>query len=153
MATEYTLDIDAVMNAADARKMLSSNLNLQRTSGIHLLAQGILVSVLEPTVASQKITKEAYSFRPTISVGFRFQTETGEDEIAARRTMLQATMLLLHAEKGNAVLLFNGENTRMLKLNSKLLISSEWQELATYSLFNEITLPHEICDLPSPLLQ
>ncbi len=153
MATEYSLELATELKPTQVLQLLADELTFEWADATHLLGPGLWVSVIEKGEVGQEIIEESFGFRPTIVVGFRLQPETSEDEKAARQMLLRATMFLLRKAPGDAILLLNGEHTRLQRMDGHLVLNSEWGELASYSLFSEVTLPYKMRNLPSPLLQ
>jgi hypothetical protein len=62
--------------------------------------------------------------------------------------MTRAIAVLLGQSDGDAVLVFNGEITKLQRIGGELAIDSKWD----LSVLDEMTLPYQMRPLVSPLL-
>lgn len=115
----------------------------------YLLGPTIEIDISEPLKGWQKTITEGFGFTPTLSVGFRFKTNTDFD--AFSEIMNQATMLLLEHAR-DAVLLFNYELIVLQRIGGKLVFNADYQMWDDDLLKGRLTLPFERRPLPSPLL-
>lgn len=150
MALSYSLLLSANMSPRYALELLATH-NHGLSWGqdrLSLYAPATTISASEPRESRREAIRLGYGFTPTLSIGFRFVSNTDYEDF--RQTMLSATLLLLeHAEA--AVLLLNGETTVLQWLNKQLVINSDQREDGSW-LGSRITIPFELRPLPSPLL-
>lgn len=150
MASEYSLVISTDLAPIRALHIVSKGLGLKwEDSNTYLVGLGVLVGATSQGGLGQSVIEEAFGFRPDISVLFRINPK--EDHEKGRHTLLRATMELLRQIPGDAVLLFNGENIILQRIEGQLVLNEEWGNW-TASQLTEVTLPYELCNLPSPLL-
>jgi hypothetical protein len=150
MALSYNLLLSADMSPRSSLELLVSHAH-DLTWGpdwLSLYSPTLTISASEIRESRREAIRLGYGFTPTLSVGFRFISNTDYEDF--RRTMLSATLLLLgHAE--SAVLLLNGETTALWWLDEQLVISSDHWDDESW-LKSQITMPFELHPLPSPLL-
>ncbi len=154
MATEYEFDMATDLEASQALELLSRRIggltltwNGKNTD--YLLGSTIEIDINAPLKSWQETITEGFGFAPTLSVGFRFKTNTDFD--AFSKIMLQATMLLLEYA-GDAVLLFNYEIIVLQRIDGKLVFNSQYHLRDDDWLKSSLPLPFERRPLPSPLL-
>lgn len=150
MAVEFSLVISTDIEPIQALHIVFKKVGLEwRDSNTYLVGPGVLVSSIRKGALGQSVIEEAFGFRPNISVFFRISPK--EDYEKGRHTLLQATIELLRQVPGDAVLLFNGENIVLQRIGGQLVLNEEWGNW-TPSQLADVTLPHELRNLPSPLL-
>jgi hypothetical protein len=154
VATEYEFDMATDLEASQALELLSRRIggltltwNGKNTD--YLLGSTIEIDINAPLKSWQETITEGFGFAPTLSVGFRFKTNTDFD--AFSKIMLQATMLLLEYA-GDAVLLFNYEIIVLQRIDGKLVFNSQYHLRDDDWLKSSLPLPFERRPLPSPLL-
>lgn len=153
MATEFSLELATDLSPTQATRLLAEQLRLRRVDETHLLGPALELSALAVSSGwwSADI-EEGFHFSPNLSVSFRLDSNS-EDYAEGYRVMLRATLLLLGHGR-DAVLLFNGELIVLQRLAGQLVLNEDyrlWRD--GHHLEEEVTLPHEIRPLPSPLLR
>jgi hypothetical protein len=151
MGLDHSLALSTDLKPHPALSLLAGRWGLAWADATHLSGPALWVSAIEPGPEFKRMMAEAFQFRPTLSVGFRLNTNhDGYEE--ANRVMLRATMLLL--ERGHeGVLLFNGEHIVLQRLKGLLVLNEDarnWTD--ERRLEEEIHLPHDKRPLVSPLL-
>jgi hypothetical protein len=152
MALEYELELQTELDPRLVVQILRAALDIERgpePSGTSLYTGSEAIGLyVDPSRETHKeIIDEAYGFRPDISIGSRIPWDASVEGV---RLMVRGMMALLHRVPGDAVLLQNGELTRIWRQNGKLEVNEDWQDAD--EVFAEITLPYERRKLPSPLL-
>ncbi len=149
MALEFDLSISTEFEPMQTLQILSQRLGLERDSNMNLLAAGVSVSAITKSALGQSVIEDGFGFRPNIAVCFRIYPN--EDYEQGKVTLLRATVELLSQVRGDAVLLFNGEEIVLQRIEENLLLNQDksiWSPLQ----LSKITLPYELRSLPSPLL-
>lgn len=152
MATEYDLNISTDLKPAYIVQIIAGELDLERNGDDYIITPSLFITATEKEHTSADYYSRLFGFRPNMLMGFRLQPKLPEGERIGRQEMLRAVMALLRHEAGDAVLLLNGERLILQRLDGRLVLNKEWHEWETYSLLNEITLPHDLQKLKSPLL-
>jgi hypothetical protein len=151
MALSHYLQLSTSMNPAQALEHLTSQIpGLTWSEDRYLLLDPtIKIHAVESRALTQDIIKEAFQFKPTLTIGFRFTNNTDDDR--AGQLMFQATMLMLEKAQ-DAVLLFNGEVIVLQWLGGQLAFNSDHHVWDEDWLKRRLTIPFECRPLPSPLL-
>jgi len=152
MALVYELELSASMQCMQVLELLAAQVDgLEQDEGRPaLFGPTITISVAETDAMSRKVIKRGFHFEPTLSIGFRFVSNTDYD--AFKQIMLQAAVrLLAHAQ--DAVLLFNYEIIVLQRLGGNLVLNSEYHIWDDDDwLKSRLASPFERRPLPSPLL-
>ncbi|HYO60164.1 SitI3 family protein [Archangium sp.] len=152
MALEYSLELSTSMRRTQALEALAGRVDglTWGRDGIFLLGSTITISASEPPGIARKVIERGFKFVPTLSIGFRFISNTDYEIFG--KIMLQGTMLLLeHAQ--DAVLLFNEEIIVLQRLGGQLAFNSDYHIWDDDDwLRSRINIPFERRPLPSPLL-
>jgi len=152
MALVYELELSSSVRCMRALELLAAHMDglEQDEDRPCLFGPTITMSVAEPDAMSRKVIKRGFQFEPTLSIGFRFVSNTDYD--AFKQIMLRATVLLLaHAQ--DAVLLFNYEIIVLQRLGGILVFNSEYHIWDDDDwLKSRLSTPFERRPLPSPLL-
>jgi hypothetical protein len=146
VAIEYDLNLVTEFNSKVALDLLAEKLGFEWYAQSHLLGTGLIVGALKCQGFSQSLFEEAYGFRPSICVWFRL--DKFDDHDRGYRNMTRAIAVLLGQSDGDAVLVFNGEITKLQRIGGELAIDSKWD----LSVLDEMTLPYQMRPLVSPLL-
>jgi len=154
VATEYEFDMATDLKTSQALELFSRHiggLTLTWNGKIsdYLLGSTIEIDISEPLKVWQETITKGFGFTPTLSVGFRFKTNTDFD--AFSEIMNRATTLLLEHAR-DAVLLFNYEIIVLQRIGGKLVFNADYQMWDDDWLEGRLTLPFERRPLPSPLL-
>ena len=154
MATEYEFDMATDLKTSQALELLSRHiggltLTWNGKNSDYLLGSTIEIDISEPLKVWQETITKGFGFTPTLSVGFRFKTNTDFD--AFSEIMNRATTLLLEHAR-DAVLLFNYEIIVLQRIGGKLVFNADYQMWDDDWLEGRLTLPFERRPLPSPLL-
>jgi len=154
VATEYEFDMATDLKTSQALELLSRHiggltLTWNGKNSDYLLGSTIEIDISEPLKVWQETITKGFGFTPTLSVGFRFKTNTDFD--AFSEIMNRATTLLLEHAR-DAVLLFNYEIIVLQRIGGKLVFNADYQMWDDDWLEGRLTLPFERRPLPSPLL-
>jgi hypothetical protein len=151
MGLDSSLELSTDLKPAQVLRLMAERFGLEWGDDAHLRGPAVWVSAIEPNQDFKLMIEEAFHFRPSLSVGFRLDSNSDEYE-EGNRVMLRATMLLLeHGRDG--VLLFNGEHIVLQRLSGHLVLNEDAKNWTDgLQLENEIRLPHDKRPLPSPLL-
>lgn len=151
MSLWFGLDLSATLNAASAIRLLAQRFDLRQSDETHLAREGIFIWAHDKARGhlSVEVIEDAFHFTPTLYVGFELYNDLG-DYNENERLMIRATMLLLE-HGGDAVLLFNHEETILQRLLGGKLVLNEgamdWDTLES-----EVYLPHDRRQIPSYLM-
>jgi hypothetical protein len=126
-----------------------AKLGLEKLTDSQLLGTGVLVNVQNTSTLRCSIIEEAFGFCPSLSVSFRIQPK--ENYVQGKCTLLRVTIELLTQVVGDAVLLFNGEDIVLHRLEGKLIINKKWDTWDN-KILSELTASYERQELTSPLL-
>jgi hypothetical protein len=151
MALGYYLEMETQLKPPRALEVLAAwNRELAWSEEGFLLSDStIITSTSEFYEGWRESIHHGFSFTPTLSVGFRFISNTDYDRF--RQLMLQATMLLLEHAR-DAVLLFNAESIVLQRLGGRLTFNSEQQIWDDDWLKSRMDASYELRSSPSPLL-
>ena len=150
MSLDYELRIITDWQPQQISELLVKELDLQWGEENRLFNSGVIAAVFPEKERTQSLMLESYGFKPTIDVWFRLKKRENED--LDKHTLLTASMLLLNKLPGDAVLLFNYEQTVFQRLQGTLIFNSQpatWQEA---ELAAEVKLPYYLQPLRSPLI-
>jgi hypothetical protein len=151
VALEYELELSTNMGRTQALEMLArqvDGLEWDEDSSL-LFGSTITVHTSESDRLSRKVIERGFHFEPTLSVVFRFVSNT--DFNSFKQIMLRATMLLLEQAQ-DAVLLFNYEIIVLQRLGGQLTFNADHHLWDDDWLKGRLTVPFERRPLPSPLL-
>ncbi len=151
MALEYDLQLSTGLGHTQALEMLVRQIDglEQDEDSSFLFGSTITVHASESDGMSRKVIERGFHFEPTLSVLFRFVSNTDYDSF--KQLMLRATMLLLERAQ-DAVLLFNYETIVLQRLGGRLTFNADHHIWDDDWLRNRLTVPFERRPLPSPLL-
>lgn len=153
MATEYHLSVATPQEPQPVVQLLAEALRLEQQPDGFLVGPGILLGVRPMTGLRRTVLREAFGFDPSLSILFRMYNNAPDDEYSmGKHILIRATMLVLERDPGDAVLLFNGEQVILQRLQGRLALNHDWQEWTSYQLLADVTLPYTLRALPSPLL-
>lgn len=146
---EGALDLDPVA----ALQWLADTLPVDRIDQTQLRGPALQITAVVLPDLRQSVIADAFGFRPMLGVGFRIDSNASDDDyLAGKHLLIQATVALLRAYAGAAVLLFNGELVLLQRLQTQITLNQDWREWTSYDLLRDVTLPYELRPLPSPLL-
>lgn len=149
MALEFSLEAAMDVEPNHALHLIADTIGVSWADQDHLSGLGVRISAINGTDLRKLVIADAFQFVPSLSVGFRVQPKENYQE--GKHTVLRAVMVLLDHFSGDAVLLFNGEDVVLQRLNSSLVINNYWSQWSTAQLA-EIDQPYELRTLISPLL-
>jgi hypothetical protein len=153
MSLNYDLEIATSLNPKQVLQIIVDELGFTWCEQGNLQGPQVAVSAISQSPLGQSVIEEGFGFRPKIHLSFWISSHANEEEgRIARQSVIRAVMTILRYESGDAVLLFNGENLLLQRLNGNLILNSVWKEWTSYYLFDEITLPCERREIASPLL-
>ncbi|WP_413470381.1 SitI3 family protein [[Phormidium] sp. LEGE 05292] len=89
----------------------------------------------------QEVIAEEFGFQPSIVVDFRINPKDAYKE--GKDTLIKGTLDLLDRVQGDAVLLFNGEQPVLQRINGKLRLYSGW-EATLINILHDRKLPYEL---------
>lgn len=90
-----------------------------------LLASALTISAIHEPPLGQAVIEDAFGFRPTVVVGFRVESNVSDASYQeAYQTLVRATVVLLHHDQGDAVLLFNREYILLHRLAGHLILNA-----------------------------
>ena len=157
MSLEYTLEVLMKMSSERVLHLLAEKLEaelLPPHQGAHESLKGFvdvpkaaLVSVQEPSPIGQTVIEEAFNFRPNMTIGFRLNKE----DVQAGEKVIAKSIKAIDSNVEKFVLLFNGEETVVLKAEGKTLLSDSSPYMITHELERE-GICYEKCKLESPLI-
>lgn len=151
MSLGYNLDIATDLTPSEVTDIMADALAPHKHNDAALKLPGLGIISNRPGNYSQTVVAEDYGFRPTLNV--IFEIDANEDYIGGMRAMMCGVMALLRHESGDAVMLFNGERTVLQRIGGKLLLNEKWDNWTAHArLLPEVTLPYELCFVPSPAL-
>jgi hypothetical protein len=152
MSATYDLEISTDLTPAQVRALLALRFKLKWWDETHLGGPATWISIGGRDSLGQDIMEESFGFRPTVSISFDPDTFSDEHDEGLRLQIRAAIFLLDHCR--DAMLLFNGEVIVLQRLGGKLILNEDWN-IWTEDLMleGEITVPHEIRPLPSPILK
>jgi hypothetical protein len=152
--SDYTLDIETKKESAELFELLIQACGFTKISEEVAKKDGVIagVSVTSDTGPRDKmgrsIFQQAYGFNPNVSVWIKPSSSKEFTFSENYLTILQSVISLLEHFSGNAVLLCNGEQTVLQRMNGHLQIDIKWYEGISLEGFG----PDNIAALPSPLL-
>lgn len=169
MAVNYRLEFDTSLLAEAALALIEKTFSFKRRSVDNLAwppnSEDAAITIYASNFTGgddyyakvqREIMEEGFGFMPTLAVIFRLRRAhvSYADYDEAEHLKYRAVMLLLQQSPGDAVFLFNGEEIVLQRLKGQLTLNMDWGQWdsANFDYLNEITLPHDIRNLPSPLL-
>jgi hypothetical protein len=152
--SDYTLNLETEKESAELFKLLIQACGFTKTSEEVVKKDGVIAGVYLPSNSGptdeigSSVFQKAYSFNPNVGVWLEPSTSKEFTSDAKYLTILQSVISLLEYFSGNAVLLANGEQTVLQRINGHLQIDVKWYE----GISLEGLAPDNIAPLPSPLL-
>ena len=120
MALTYSLKIEDNINISDIKKILATTPGFNEKND-EVEATDILVNITNPGGLSVQVVENDFKFTPAVTISFRI-SKFAEPDILYKRFM-QAVWPILKATKGDAVVLFNGEETVLHRKKEKLYLN------------------------------
>lgn len=137
MSIDYSLKIEAPLNARQALSLLVDRLGLTWSGTNSVVGEGLWVGARDITSSDDPARsdfKADYGFQPATSVNFQVQ-ENGKrgstyEELykTAHDQLGRAVAVLLSHSTGDAVMLANYEYVVLQKANGKLILNEGWAE-------------------------
>jgi hypothetical protein len=152
--SNYSLEIEAKKEPDELFELLVQECGFTKTSEEVVEKDGVIagVSVTSDTGPRDKmgrsIFQQAYGFNPTVRIWIKPSSSKEFTFSENYLTILQSVVFLLEHFSGNAVLLCNGEQTVLQRMNGHLQIDVKWYEGISLEGFD----PNNVVSLPSPLL-
>jgi hypothetical protein len=128
MALNYVLNLEANIKPVEALQFISKYLGLEWHKRNSLAGLGVIVYATKKNQLGQEVIAEEFGFQPSIAVDFRINPKDAYKE--GKDTLIRATLELLDHLPGNAILLFNGEQPVLQKINGKLRLYLGWEATA-----------------------
>lgn len=148
MALEFDFSIATEIEPLQILQVLAERFGLGLDSG-KLRGSDVAIVATQKTELGQSVIEQGFGFRPTISVGFRITAQ--DDYNKGKLMILEATIELMSKIEGDCILLFNGEEVLLQRIGERLLINQD-KSIWEMSQIATITLPYQLCSIPSPLL-
>lgn len=120
MALTYSLKIEDNIKISDMKKILTTAPDFNEKNG-EVEATDILVNITNPGGLSVQVVEDDFEFTPAVAISFRI-SKFAEPEVLYKRFM-QAVWTVLKATKGDAVVLFNGEEIVLHRKKEKLYLN------------------------------
>ncbi|MFB2837153.1 SitI3 family protein [Floridanema evergladense] len=141
MALNYILNLEANIKPVEALQIISKYLGLKWHKKDSLAGLGVIVYATLKSQIGQEVIAEEFGFQPSIVVDFRINPKDAYKE--GKDTLIKGTLDLLDRFQGDAVLLFNGEQPVLQRINGKLRLYSGW-EATLINIFHDRKLTYEL---------
>lgn len=153
MALEYSFEGALDLDATAALQQVATELGLSATDSVRLHGPALQIFTLSQSDLRKSVIEDAFHFRPTLSIGFRIDSNASDQDYeTGKHLLIRVVVALLQQSPGAAVLLFNGETVLLQRLDERIVLNQDWREWTSYDLLRDVTLPYDQRPLPSPLM-
>jgi len=151
VASEFVLHLKTDIDKASVLRLLADAMDVSqdRESG-DVITTVVHATALEASLRRKQLFNEFFGFEPTLGVSFRIRSKSAY--LAAKNSVLHASIALLRQVPGNAILLFNGESIVFERIDSRLIFNELFGRWDSSQLDRLVEGSYEVRSLPSPLL-
>lgn len=141
MALNYVLNLEANIKPVEALQLIYKYFGLEWHKKDSLAGLGVIVYATQISQIGQEVIAEEFGFQPSIAVDFRINPKDAYKE--GKDTLIRATLELLYHVPGNAILLFNGEQPVLQRINGTLRLYPGWETTAK-TILDDRKLPYKL---------
>jgi hypothetical protein len=153
MATEYTLYSAAELSTDELLAFLAGAVDGSVTPYGYVDREGLQVSALAEPESEQAEMAEVFGFTHRVTAIFRFDN-LAPPEVKETDTVLMigATLQLFRKYRADGVLLLNGEEVVVQRLNGEVSLNGDWEDFAEIEGLKQIATMYPLRTVPQPLL-
>lgn len=153
MATEYVLYGSADLTPEEMRLFLAGVLGAAVAEDGMVHRPGLQVTAYRAEPGEEAYAASLFGFTHRVTATFRFSNRSTEEETEHNTALMAAAVLeFLDRYAGFGVLLFNGEEVVLQKLDGRLALNSDWEDWSASPEMNALIGEREFRALPQPLL-
>jgi hypothetical protein len=153
MATEYRFYAAAEVTADEFADFLVDALGGSLTREGFVAREGLMVTAYRVVPGEEASAADLFGFTHRVTATFRF-SNTAAPHVRDTNVvlMVQAVLRFLDRYPGSGVLLFNGEEVVLQRLDDTVELSSDWEEWTDVSQLSHLIGRYDRRPLPQPLL-
>ncbi len=153
MATEYDLISEADLSHEEFFSFVRVAVDGVPRESNFMLAEGMGVYAYRVTPDEQRSAADLFGFTHRVTATFRFSNRASDEVLArAEVVMYRAVIEFFERFPGRGVLLYNGEEVTVQKLNEGIEINRDWEEWTENDSLQALINGYTFRTLPQPLL-
>jgi len=153
MATEYKLYSAAELSTDEIVTYLTNALDASGTPGGYLERDGLQVTAYAVPATEAVTAASVFGFNHRVTATFRFDGLSAEAVRTANTVLMVRAVLALFGEyRADGVLLFNGEEVVVQRLNGEVSLNGDWEDFAEIEDLKRIATMYPLRTVPQPLL-
>jgi hypothetical protein len=152
LATEYTFEGSANVSVEELRSFMAAVTGGFITDN-YVRSDFLDITPLEVEPGDESPIGALLGFVDRISIVFRISNRADSHQRDEAVVLMVRTVLqLFDRYPSEGVLLFNGEQVVLQRLNGRVVVDSKWEELADIPELAALVAALEVAPLPQPLL-
>jgi hypothetical protein len=153
VGTDYELLGEADLSHDGFYSFIQAAVDGRPTESNFMIAEGMGVYAERTTSGDERSAADRFGFTHRVSATFRLSSHASEEVLAQAEVVMYRTVIeFFERFPGRGVLLYNGEEVTIQKLDNGIEINSDWEEWTDNPGLQPLINGYPYRPLPQPLL-